>query len=83
MHFHLQTKKKKRINILIVMLYNSAEKYWLDTAQQPPSGFDLDKVEAKRNKVNIKTSKIYCHWILLLLNQIENIIVLKLSIHYL
>ena len=47
MHFHLQTKKKKkRINILIVMLYNSAEKYWLDTAQQPPSGFDLDKVEA-------------------------------------
>ena len=22
------------------------KKYWLDTAQQPPSGFDLDKVEA-------------------------------------
>ena len=45
MHFHLQTKKK-RINILIFMLYISVEKHWLDTAQQPPSGFDLDNVEA-------------------------------------
>ena len=65
------------------MLYISVEKYWLDTAQQQSSGFDLDKVEAERNKANIKTSKIYCHWILLLLNQMENIIVSKLSIHYL